>query len=270
MLDQEHFQYGETVCTVMVRFRPATAWPLLVAAVRDELLARPWDPPAAYWPEFPFVQGGRDRLAGGTWMAVDRAHGAVAALLNGVRLGPPEDGSTRPTRGRLPLDALAMAVPIDPAQVWRYDGFHLMRADSDHVEVWSWDGETFTHEELAPGDHIIVNLGPDRDSDPLVPHFMPLLRAAAGPEPRPGKPTADAWGEWLELLRGDGLEPTDPRALLIEHEVAGGRYGSGSAALIGVAADGAVRYDFTAAPATPNWTEIPPPDPDRRSEQMSD
>ncbi len=242
----------------MLRFAPAAPWPLLVAAVRDEFLARPWDPPAAYWPDLPFIQGGRDRLAGGTWMAVDRAHGAVAALLNGVRLAPPEDGSARPTRGRLPLDALTRAQPIDPGEVWRYDGFHLLRADSDHAEVWSWDGVAFTHEDLGPGDHIVVNLGPDRDEDPLIPHFRPLLQATLNPDPRPGKPTADAWGEWLELMRGDGLDPTDPRALIIDHRIGDAHYGSGSATLIGVAADGAMRYDFTATPATPNWSEIAP------------
>src|SRR6185369_16804023 len=197
-------RYGRPVCTVMLRFAPAASWPLLVAAVRDEFLVRPWDPPAAYWPDLPFVQGGRDRLAGGTWMAVDRAHGAVAALLNGVRLAPPEDGSARPTRGRLPLDALTRAEPIDPGEVWRYDGFHLLRADSDHAEVWSWDGVGFTHEDLGPGDQIVVNLGADRDEDPLIPHFRPLLRATLSPDPRPGKPTGDAWGEWLDLMRGDG------------------------------------------------------------------
>jgi hypothetical protein len=254
----------------MIRYLPGSTWPLLIAAVRDEFLERAWDPPDAYWPDQPSVQGGRDRLGGGTWMAVDRARGAVSALLNGVRLGPLEDGSIRPTRGRLPLDALRMVEPVDPATVWRYDGFHLLRADSGRAEVWSWDGQTFSRVELGAGDHIIVNLGPDRDADPLVPHFAPLLRATATPDPRPGKPTADAWGDWLDLLRGDGLDPADPRALLIHHEVAGAHYGSGSASLIGVAADGAVRYDFTATPTAPNWTEVAPPRRDPQREQMSD
>ena len=56
----------------------------------------------------------------------------------------------------------------------------------------------------GPGDHIVVNLGADRDEDPLIPHFRPLLQATLSPDPRPGKPTADAWGEWLDLMRGDG------------------------------------------------------------------
>jgi uncharacterized protein with NRDE domain len=56
------------MCTVLLRFRPGRRWPLLVAAVRDEFLERPWDPPAAHWPR-PTIIGGRDRTAGGTWLA---------------------------------------------------------------------------------------------------------------------------------------------------------------------------------------------------------
>ncbi len=69
------------------------------------------------------------------------------------------------------------------------------------------------YQHLAPGDHIVVNLGADRDDDPLVPHFRPLLAATATP-PLIGRPsTAAAGGRWVELLRGDGLDRTDdPRA----------------------------------------------------------
>ena len=54
------------MCTVLLRFQPAAEWPVLVAAVRDEFLARPWDPPAEHWPAYPGLVGGRDRLACGT------------------------------------------------------------------------------------------------------------------------------------------------------------------------------------------------------------
>src|SRR5262245_32551155 len=39
------------VCTVLLRFAPGTAWPVLVGAVRDEFVDRPWDPPGRYWPD---------------------------------------------------------------------------------------------------------------------------------------------------------------------------------------------------------------------------
>jgi hypothetical protein len=210
------------------------------------------------------VWGGRDRTGGGTWLAVDRGRPAVAALLNGVRRGDPPDGVPRPTRGTLPLAALGDSpdppgpVPgiTDTAALARYDGFHLLRADLDGAEVWSWDGDRLDHVALAPGDHIVVNLGPDRAEDPLIPHFLPLFAALDTPDPRPGGPTADAWPGWVDLLRGDGLGATDPRGLIIDHEFDGHHYGSTSASLVALGRDGRLRYDFTATPADPAWAEV--------------
>ena len=262
------------MCTVLVRFDPTAAWPILLAAVRDEFMQRAWDPPAAHWPEMPTVTGGRDRVAGGTWMAVKAAlentagsRPAIAALLNGVRLGDPEDGSTRPTRGRLVLEALSASdfrhdsVPgagmLGPAgELAQYDGFHLLRADATGVQLWSWDGVELSHRQLDPGNHIIVNLGADRDEDPLVPHFRPLLEATPDPVLAESADTSAAWGSWVDLLRGDGLALDDPRGLIIEHFYGGRHYGSTSASLVGLAADGRVRYDFTATPQAADWHRV--------------
>jgi hypothetical protein len=219
------------------------------------MLDRSWDPPGAHWPELPAVQGGRDQTSGGTWLAFDRSRGVVAAVLNGVRREPAE----RPSRGWLPIAALTRAEPITPDEVRPYDAFHLIRADREGVEMWSWNGAELDVQKLGPGDHIIVNLGADRQEDPLVPHFMPLLAATDDARPHPGEPTERAWGAWVDLLAGDGLAPTDPRGLLIEHHHDGLRYGSSSASLVAVSVDGETRYDFTAAPRTPHWAEISQP-----------
>jgi hypothetical protein len=243
------------MCTVLLRFQPGSAWPLLIAAVRDEFLERPWDPPAAHWPAHPSIVGGRDRTAGGTWLAVDTATSggrspALAAILNGVRLPPPASG-TRPSRGGLPLAALAGDLP---SSFDGYDGFHLLHAGPARVLVVSWDGATEVRRELPPGDHILVNEGVDAAEDPLVPHFAPLF--AALPDPSlDGATTEAAWTDWVRLLRGDGLATDDPRALLIRVEHEGRIYGSGSLALIGIGHD-RVRYDFTPTPLSPQWSPI--------------
>jgi hypothetical protein len=184
---------------------------------------------------------------------------AVAALLNGVHLGDPADGSARPTRGRLVLAALGAwdgLLPgiVDTDDLARYDGFHLIRADVDGAEIWSWDGIELAYRRLDPGDHIIVNLGADRDEDPLVPHFRPLFAATATPSL--AGDTAEAWAGWVDLLRGDGLAPDDPRGLIIAHDHEGRRYGSTSASLVAIGRDGSVRYDFTATPENPRWERI--------------
>jgi hypothetical protein len=231
---------------------------VLLGAIRDEFAARPWDPPAAHW-DGPWsgLVGGRDRTAGGTWLAVDPSPSrpAVAALLNGVRRPPPEDG-VRPTRGTLVLDVLASGAVPDEQSVLPYDGFHLLLATLDQVQVWSWDGEVRTHQVLAPGDHLVVNLGVDTHEDPLVPHFEPLLAAMPDPEPSPGLSPPDAWEPWLQLLGGDGLDPADPRALIVEREVDGRRYASTSASLVALSSHG-VRYDFNPMPNDPAaWGEV--------------
>ena len=242
------------MCTVLLRFAPGTDWPVLLGAVRDEFVERPWDPPAAHWPEHPNLLGGRDRTAGGTWLAVDPdpRRPAVAALLNGRPLAP--IAGARPSRGGLPLHILTRPEP--PADLTGYDTFHLMRATLDRIDVWSWTGADATHQRLSPGDHVVVNDGVDADEDPLVPFVRPVLVNTASPHPSPGLPTGPAWGPWLQLMDGGDVDPTDPRALLVRHVRADRVYGSTSVSLVGLGIEG-VRYDFTANPGKHAvWAEI--------------
>ncbi len=248
------------MCTVLLRFTPDGRWPLLVGAVRDEFADRAWDPPAAHWPELdPRFLGGRDRQAGGTWLALDPGpeRPAVAAVLNGARRPAPAAGA-RPTRGRLALDALRRGDGPTADEVVDHDGFHLLLATVDRAELWSWDGSAFEHRSLPSGDHVIVNLGVDTDDDPLVPHFAPLLAGTPTPPLGADESPTDAWGRWVELLAGDGLAPDDPRALLVRREIDGRSYASTSAALVALSPAG-VRYDFTPEPTDRSaWRPVLP------------
>ena len=142
------------------------------------------------------------------------------------------------------------------AELEAYDRFHLLRATAQGQELWSWDGDAMRHVVLEPGLHIVVNAGLDVDTDPLVPHFLPLLGAVAEPDLAVSSP-AGHWGGWPDLLTGDGLPGDDKRALLVEKRIEGHAYGSTSAALVALSADGHVRYEFTATPADPgSWSRI--------------
>jgi len=220
---------------------------VLVGAIRDEFVARAWDPPGRHWePPFDRLIGGRDQQAGGTWLAVDPTARAVGALLNAGKREDPADGVPRPTRGTLALRVLTSDGP--PDDVSHYDRFHLLRATLDATELWSWDGETLSHRHLQPGDHIIVNAGLDTEEDPLVPHFAPLLAA-----------TDSDLAAWRQLLAGDDLDPADERALVVRKEIEGHLYGTTSATLLAIARE-AVRYEFTATPGDPaSWYEVPVP-----------
>ena len=232
------------MCTVLLRLEPEGRWPVLLGAVRDEFVERPWDPPGFHW-EAPFAGliGGRDQRAGGTWLAVDPAARSVAALLNAGKRDEPADKAPRPTRGTLALRILtAEGLPED---VSRYDRFHLLRVTLERSELWSWDGEDLTHQVLEAGDHIIVNVGLDTDDDPLIPHFAPLLTKIPS-----------ELGAWRGLMAGDSLDPGDERALVVRKEIEGHLYGTTSGSLVALSASD-VRYEFTATPAAPaSWYEV--------------
>jgi uncharacterized protein with NRDE domain len=150
------------VCLLVVFHRVHPAFPLVVAANRDELLSRPSVAMTVLRDE-PKVLGGRDAVANGTWLAANE-HGLVAGLSNlpnGAR-----DSSKR-SRGELPL---ALAVHTSAARA--VDDFRHRFRPSDFNPAWIVVGDreslfyvdmTGTEvdaavvEELGPGVHVLEN-----------------------------------------------------------------------------------------------------------------
>ena len=136
------------MCTILLRWDPAADVAVMLAANRDEFRDRIADDPAEIAPG---VFAGRDRTAGGTWLAVSR-HG-VAALTN-VRTGARDP--LAPSRGALPLAALAGALPAD---LTPYNAFNLLVVDAAGARVVTHEGagSATKVERLAPGSHVIDN-----------------------------------------------------------------------------------------------------------------
>jgi len=136
------------MCTILLRLAPGTAEPVLLAANRDEWRVRPSDDPGELAPG---VFGGRDRRAGGTWLAVGRR--GLAAITN-VTGAPPRPEA--PSRGRLPLDALAGALPLD-LRAW--NAFNLLVVDAGGARVVSHDGRGTVRGPvvLGAGTHAVTN-----------------------------------------------------------------------------------------------------------------
>jgi uncharacterized protein with NRDE domain len=145
------------MCTLVVAVRPSPTLPLVVAANRDELTARPATPPFL-WPGSPAVLSPRDDLAGGTWLGLS-ALGLFVGITN--RAGQPPDPRRR-SRGALVLESLrassaaalhARLADLDPAAC---NPFHLVYADrrSAHL-TWS-DGAVLHRTDLAPGLHVVT------------------------------------------------------------------------------------------------------------------
>jgi Transport and Golgi organisation 2 len=185
------------VCTVVLLSRPGHAWPLVLAANRDEMLDRAWDPPGAYWPDRPGVVAGRDRSAGGTWMGLN-SDGVVAAVLN--RPGSLGPAAGKRSRGELPLLALDHRCAADAsASIGRMDAaawrsFNLVIADRTGAYFLRGLGHGRPESvPMTPGLHMITAHDPDDPDSPRVARHLNRFRSAAAPAPA-------SWRAWQELL----------------------------------------------------------------------
>jgi uncharacterized protein with NRDE domain len=125
------------MCLIVVGWRAHPDYPLVVAANRDEFLARPASP-AHWWTDFPDLLAGRDLEAGGTWMGIGR-NGRFAALTN--YRDPTLHRAGAPSRGTLVRDCLtghrdAEATLRDIAAVSAgYAAFNLLVGDGMHLGI---------------------------------------------------------------------------------------------------------------------------------------
>lgn len=270
------------MCTALLSIEPGL--PVLLVGVRDELMDRAWDPPGPHWPDRPDLIGGRDRQAGGTWLAVSPTHNRASCVLNGR--GQPAPADSRVSRGGLPLDAVA-GEPIDKATLTSTDPFHLITAEPGGALWQSWDGHDLTERELGPGLHFAVNSGlaadlrlaneqpeteqpaneqPENEQSEngqahelaRIGYFRPRLQSAARPHPlHSHQSVSSAWADWFPLLNGDGLGTDDNRALILRRVLGDGRnWGTTSISLVALSPAG-LRYDFTAHPGDPTaWYTV--------------
>jgi hypothetical protein len=185
------------MCTVILLRRPGHAWPLILAANRDEKISRAWDPPAAHWPDRPGVVGGRDREAGGTWMAM--RGGVVAAVLN--RPGSLGPAPGKRSRGELPLlaleaeDAAGAAARIARLDAGQWRPFNMVVADARDAFFLRGLGEGAPEAlALGAGVSMVTAHDPNDLASPRTARHLPRFRAAAPPEP------PDGWTGWEALL----------------------------------------------------------------------
>lgn len=103
---------------------------LLLAANRDEFYARD-SAPAAWWDGPARTWGGRDRVAGGSWLAIDH-RGRLAAVTNVREPGAPPG---RCSRGQLVADFVAGSDMVEryaervAARAGDFAGFNLLLFD---------------------------------------------------------------------------------------------------------------------------------------------
>jgi hypothetical protein len=173
-----------------------------IAANRDELLARAWQPPAAHWPEHPGIIAGRDITAGGTWLGVNQ-HGVMAAILN--RHGSLGPAPGKRSRGELPLAALAhptaqaAAVAMAKLDASTYRSFNLVIADQDSAFLLrGLDSGTPDSQRLVPGTWMITSGEPNDVSLPRIAKHLPKF--ASTPFAGWTALLADNTGPWTATL----------------------------------------------------------------------
>jgi hypothetical protein len=219
------------VCTVVVR--RIAGGPPQILALRDELTTREFDDPGAWWPDFPDVVGGRDRVAGGTWCATHVPSGATALVVNRPQKQVADQGA--PSRGVLPLLAVRHGADwVDHLELTGMASFALMLVTPDRVTTWDFDGEQLVTTEHPEGTHMLTSGGPEnRKADVHLQGFV----AGAYPD------------DWRVLVQ-QRPPSDDPAALVVRHEHEGQVFATVFGELI-EAAPGLLRLEFSRQPWQP-------------------
>jgi uncharacterized protein with NRDE domain len=170
----------------------------LWASNRDEMLDRPWLPPARHWSDRPEVVAGKDELAGGTWLGVNEV-GLIAGILNRRNSLGPMPGKR--SRGELVLDALDFADASDAVEMLieldtnAYRPFNMVLADNTQAFWLRNRGAEVEAFPIPPGVTMVTASDANDPSSKRIRHFLPLWQAAEGPDP-----DKEDWSEWEELL----------------------------------------------------------------------
>ncbi|MFO0691346.1 MAG: NRDE family protein [Myxococcota bacterium] len=192
------------MCTLIVLHRCVPGRPLVVAANRDEFLARPAEGPAVRPARTGRILAPRDLEAGGTWVGLSE-RGVFAGLTNlrpiaGARVGVlGEAGAGEPSkaapklrsRGEVVMAALeassaaAATESLARLDVGVHNPFQLLVADAQSAAlvVYRESPRIFP---LEPGIHVVGNVEDERVAGALGAGLEPACIASADGKPFPG------------------------------------------------------------------------------------
>lgn len=243
------------VCLLIALSRTVPGTPLLVAANRDELYARPAEPITVLRGEAPRILGGRDEVAGGTWLAVN-AEGVLAGLTNQPSASW---DATKRSRGELPLmfaaypdAATAVAEVCGRLDPVGYNPCWLLVGDRHTLfSIDLTGGPRPVVQELPPGTYVLENAPLRRESakQQRVAALVGAALAAGG-----GSDTAAGLATVLrDHQPAAGPQPAPPGGLPRPAEISAAcvhteRYGTRSAMVVSVPADGLPQVQVAAGP----------------------
>lgn len=197
------------MCILALYFQQFENYPLIVAANRDEFFTRPSTSPRVLATD-PLIFGGKDLLAGGTWLGVNE-HGLLAGILN-RKSDTKKDQATVRSRGLLCLDILKVRDPLEACALLRkqkgsvYQPFNLIFANGEQAYVaYDLDG-AITWVQLEKGLHVFSNTSVDNARSEKKDHAYLLFSRAE---------------EWLHLDKNNPLSCIpDLKIVLSDHALA--------------------------------------------------
>ena len=207
------------MCTLILGRDVVAPGTVLLGANRDEDPKRPSDPPRVLRAE-PRLVGGRDRVAGGSWLAV-RERRAVLAMLN--RRADVASPAERRSRGQLTLEVAAAPDTGDLSQsavetarnaTTRdvYSPFSLLFASPSDCWVLSGNPSGPPRiENIGAGWHVITHADLDDPGEPRTAMLLAGLR-----DWKPLTLEEAERGLW-ERLRGHGDGATDSAPAVCIH-----------------------------------------------------
>jgi uncharacterized protein with NRDE domain len=221
----------------------------VIGANRDEVLERPATAMTVLRASGPRVLGGRDELAGGTWLAVNE-HGVVAGLTNRPASVAGRDPTKR-SRGELPLALASHATAREAVGVFAaaykpsdFNPAWLLVGDAQSLWYVDMTGEdTPAVTELPPGVHVLENRPLEEPSAKVA-----RVRALLARGSRPAAVLADH-------------ERTDPERATSAACVHTEKYGTRWSAVVTVDAGARPRFTYADGPpcttpfadASPLW-----------------
>ena len=144
------------MCLIIFSWRPEAKHPLVMLSNRDEFYKRP-TAEAHFWKDNPDIFGGRDEVAWGSWLALNKS-GRLAAVTNYRKWPVP---AANISRGQLvegylnsqhPTDEFMQSIEDNANQ---YSGFNFLAGDVNNLYYYSNFGSSF--QKVEPGIYGISN-----------------------------------------------------------------------------------------------------------------
>jgi len=231
------------MCTVLLAWRCVAGAEIVLAANRDEFFGRQSSDPMVLR-DRPRIVGGRDMVAGGTWMGV-AADGRIALVTN--RLTRDYDKARR-SRGDLPLDVLATGddatarTLMEGLDSLAYNAFNLLYVSGDTALVGHGGRNgPIRVVELSPGPHVLTLYDVNQADNAKVDFLSHELRLAIDGAADP----TTLLGSMEEILRDHGREG---RNGLEQGCVHAESYGTVSSSSVLVMTDGELIFRHASGP----------------------